>query len=77
MWQHLRNILKEVRAPAPHDCLGLDDNVLETLGFDSLDIANLIIELQAGFHIQVEFDQVQGLLTLRTLGAFILAHQKT
>ncbi len=72
LWQQLRDILKEVRPQAPHSLLGLDDDIVERLGLDSLDMANFAVEIQYGFALTVESAQVAELLTLRTLGAFIL-----
>jgi acyl carrier protein len=72
--QHLREILKGVRPQAPHDKLGVDDDIIETLGLDSLDIANFIVELDYLFHIQIDFKTFKSLKGLRSLEEFILSN---
>lgn len=69
--QELREILREIRPQAPHDSMGSDDDIFDTLGLDSLDVSNLIVEIGYRYSVDIDIKDLPKVRTLRTLRAFM------
>jgi acyl carrier protein len=71
--QELREILCEIRPLAPHDSVGSDDDIFDTLGLDSLDVSNLIVEIGYRYSVDVDIKDLPQIRTLRNLQTFMMS----
>jgi acyl carrier protein len=82
-------VLSELRSPAPwfRDRLGRDagtarervmlsSSLVDDLGLDSLDIVELIMELEEEFDIQMPDDEAQRIKTVSDAIRYIEAHRR-
>lgn len=69
--QRLREILRSVRRQAAHDNLGPDDDFSRVLALDSLDLGNLVVEIENDFGVALEVSGIADLKSLNRLGAHI------
>lgn len=69
--RRLRDILREVRGQAPHDRLSGDMNFVNTLGLDSLDVGNFVVEVENTFSVHLGVDGLRDLDTLDKLSNHI------
>jgi acyl carrier protein len=68
---HLKKILREVRQQAPHHALTLDAEFIDTLGMDSLDLANFVTEVECTFRVLLSPEALKTFNTLNKLGELI------
>jgi acyl carrier protein len=69
--ERLRGILREVRRQAPHHALEADVNLVDTLGLDSLDVANFVTEVECAFRVALPLDALRQHNTLTSLSTLI------
>jgi acyl carrier protein len=69
--QELREILREIRPLAPHESVGADDDIFDTLGLDSLDVSNLIVEIGYRYSVDIDIKDLPQVRTLRNLQTFM------
>lgn len=55
--------------------LGPDDDMFERLGIDSLQALDLLTDLEAAFDVEIPDYELQGVTTLRGLGAVIASRR--
>jgi acyl carrier protein len=69
--EHLKTILRDIRQQAPHHALTVDAEFVDTLGMDSLDLANFATEVECTFRVTLSPETLKTFNTLNKLGELI------
>ena len=67
----LRELLAEIRPQFAEVPLDPDGDLVQRLGLDSLDVSNLIVEVEAEYEVRVDLARLPELNTLNKLAAYV------